>query len=308
MAILADNYALITGGFSRKRMMRLLPGRALTTGWIGGDKFHGLAANDSALSAPSELCRRIPSDLSLAPFRCPVLSDSRNQPICRKANGWPKERARTVKRHVTGTSAISQVNTQNHRVVSRDEWVAQRKELLAREKELTRLGDQIARERRGLPWVRLDKTYTFDTPAGQRTLADLFDGRRQLLVQHFMLAPGWEQGCKNCSYMADHTDSAIVHLAQRDVTFVAVSRARLSEIEHFRQRMGWQFPWVSSYGNHFNRDFLVSFTADEIAIGKADYNFGGRPRARKCPASASSGRMTRAKSSIPTRPTAEAWR
>ena len=102
---------------------------------------------------------------------------------------------------------------QNHRIVSRDEWVNERKALLAREKELTRLGDQIARERRALPWVRIDKTYTFDTPAGRPTLGGLFDGRRQLLVQHFMLPPGWEQGCKNCSYMADHTDSATVHLA-----------------------------------------------------------------------------------------------
>jgi predicted dithiol-disulfide oxidoreductase (DUF899 family) len=131
--------------------------------------------------------------------------------------------------------------------------------------------------------VSLPKTYAFDTPTGRHTLADLFDGRRQLLVQHFMLALGWEQGCKNCSYMADHTDSAIVHLAQRDVTFVAVSRAPLSEIERFRQRMGWQFPWVSSYGNDFNRDFHVSFTADEIANGKADYNFGGPPAGEEMP-------------------------
>jgi predicted dithiol-disulfide oxidoreductase (DUF899 family) len=162
---------------------------------------------------------------------------------------------------------------QNHRVVSRDEWVTERKALLAHEKELTHLGDQIARERRALPWVRIDKTYTFDTSAGRRTLADLFDGRRQLLVQHFMLAPGWEQGCKNCSYMADHTDSATVHLAQRDVTFVAISRAPLAEIERFRRRMGWKFAWVSSHGNDFNRDFHVSFTADEMANGEAAYNF-----------------------------------
>ena len=162
----------------------------------------------------------------------------------------------------------------NHPVVSRQQWLADRKKLMAREKELTRLGDQIARERRALPWVRIDKAYTFDTLAGRRTLADLFDGRRQLLMQHFMLAPGWEQGCKSCSYMADHTDATTLHLAQRDVTFVAVSRAPLSEIEHFRRRMGWKFPWVSSHGTDFNRDFHVSFTADELASGKADYNFG----------------------------------
>src|SRR5271156_6849651 len=121
--------------------------------------------------------------------------------------------------HITGTTAMSETSIQNHRVVSRDEWVAERKNLLAHEKELTRLGDQIARERRALPWVRIDKTYIFDTPVGRRMLADLFDGRRQLLVQHFMLAPGWEEGCKNCSYMADHTDGAIVHPLQRGVTF-----------------------------------------------------------------------------------------
>src|SRR5580692_10580590 len=136
-----------------------------------------------------------------------------------------------MKTHITGTTAISQVSTPNRRVVSRDEWVAERKTLLAHEKELTRFGDQIARERRALPWVRIDKTYTFDTPIGRRRLVDLFDGHRQLLVQHFMLAPGWEQGCKNCSYMADHTDATLVHLAHRDTAFVAVSRAPLSEIE-----------------------------------------------------------------------------
>jgi predicted dithiol-disulfide oxidoreductase (DUF899 family) len=185
--------------------------------------------------------------------------------------------------HVTGTTAISQASLQNHRVVSRDEWLAERKALLAREKELTRFADQIARERRALAWVRIDKTYQFDTPMGRRTLADLFDGRRQLLVQHLMLAPSWGQACKNCSYMADHTDGTTAHLAQRDVAFVAVSSAPLSEIEPFRQRMGWKFPWVSSHGNDFNRDFHVSFTADEMANGTADYNFGGTPAGDEMP-------------------------
>jgi predicted dithiol-disulfide oxidoreductase (DUF899 family) len=184
---------------------------------------------------------------------------------------------------IAGKTAISQVSAENHRVVSRDEWIAERKRLLAREKELTRLGDQIAQERRALPWVRIDKTYTFDTQAGPRSLAELFEGRRQLLVQHFMLAPDWGQGCKNCSYMADHTDPTTLHLAQRDVTFVAVSRAPLAEIEHFRQRMGWKFPWVSSHGNDFNRDFHVSFTAEELAIGEADYNFGRTPPGEEMP-------------------------
>src|SRR5919198_2930162 len=142
----------------------------------------------------------------------------------------------------------SEVNLQSHRVVSREQWIAERKTLLAREKELTHLRDEIARERRALPWVRIDKDYIFDAPEGRRTLADLFEGRRQLLVQHFMFAPGWEQGCPSCSFMADHNDGMTAHLAHRDVTFVAVSRATLPEIERFRRRMGWKFKWVSSHG------------------------------------------------------------
>ena len=123
----------------------------------------------------------------------------------------------------------------------------------------------------------IDKNYVFDGPEGRRTLAELFEGRRQLLVQHFMLAPGWEQGCKSCSFMADHIDGMSVHLAHRDVTFVAISRAPLAEIERFRQRMGWQFTWVSSHGSDFNRDFGVTFTPEEVAKGKLDYNYGDRP-------------------------------
>jgi predicted dithiol-disulfide oxidoreductase (DUF899 family) len=180
-----------------------------------------------------------------------------------------------MKTHMTETTAISEASSKNHRVVSRDEWVAERKTLLAREKELTRLRDQIARERRALPWVRVDKNYAFDTPEGRRTLGELFDGRRQLLVQHFMFAPGWEQGCKSCSFMADHSDGMNVHLAHRDVTPVAISRAPLAEIERFRWRMGWQFKWVSSHGTDFNRDFGVTFTADELASGTVRYNYGG---------------------------------
>jgi len=158
-------------------------------------------------------------------------------------------------------------------VATREEWLSARKALLEREKELTRLGDAVALERRALPWVRLEKTYLFDTPDGRRSLADLFDGHHQLVMQHFMLPPGWEQGCKSCSYMADHTDPTLVHLAQRDTAFVAVSRAPLADIERFRQRMGWRFRWVSSHDTEFNRDFHVTFTADEIARGEADYNY-----------------------------------
>lgn len=195
-----------------------------------------------------------------------------------------------------------------HPIVSRQQWLAERRKLLAREKELTRLGDEIARERRALPWVRMEKDYLFDTPDGRRPLADLFDGRHQLVMQHFMLAPGWEQGCKSCSYMADHTDATLVHLAARDTSFVAVSRAPLAEIERFRQRMGWKFPWVSSDGTDFNRDFHVTFTADERQAARPTTILAARLRARKCPASAPSGKTTQARSSTPTRPTAEAWR
>lgn len=173
----------------------------------------------------------------------------------------------------------SRQSTEGHRIVSRDEWIAERRALLAREKELTHLSDWIAIERRALPWVRIDKDYVFDTLDGKRSLADLFDGRRQLLVQHFMFAPGWGQGCPSCSYMADHNDGMVVHLAHRDVTFVAVSLAPLAEIERFRQRMGWKYKWVSSHATDFNYDFKVSFTPQEVASGQIDYNYGGWPYA-----------------------------
>ena len=168
------------------------------------------------------------------------------------------------------------IDLAHHPVVARARWLEQRKALLAREKELTRMRDELARERRALPWVRIDKPYLFETPAGPRPLAALFDGRSQLVVQHFMLGPGWEAGCKSCSFMADHSDGARVHLAQRDVTLIAVSRAPLAEIERFRQRMGWQFPWVSSFGSDFNHDFGVSFTPEQLARGEVDYNYGQR--------------------------------
>ena len=174
-------------------------------------------------------------------------------------------------------TAGTEASTVNHPVVSRDRWIAARKALLAREKELTRLRDQIAAERRALPWERVPKNYAFDTPEGSRTLAELFEGRRQLLVQHFMFGPGWEQGCPSCSFMADHGDGMTVHLAHRDVTFVAISRAPLAEIERFRQRMGWQFKWASSNANDFNFDFGVSFTPEEKARDEVTYNYGKQP-------------------------------
>jgi len=160
-----------------------------------------------------------------------------------------------------------------HPVASRSDWLDRRLALLAREKELTRLRDEIARERRALPWVRVDKHYVFDTLDGPRALADLFDGRRQLMVQHFMFGPGWEQGCKSCSYMADHLSGALVHLQHRDVTIVLVSRAPLAQIEPFRQRMGWPMTWVSSHANEFNLDYHVSFPPESRVDGQVDYNY-----------------------------------
>lgn len=178
---------------------------------------------------------------------------------------------------MTTKTTIPEPITESHRVVSRDAWVAARKELLAREKELTRMRDRIARERRALPWVRIEKDYAFDTHEGRRTIGQLFEGRRQLLVQHFMLAPGWTQGCRSCSYMADHIDGMTVHLQARDVTMIAVSRAPLAEIERFKERMGWRFRWVSSHGSDFNYDFGVSFTPEQVATGNIGYNYGTSP-------------------------------
>lgn len=167
----------------------------------------------------------------------------------------------------------------NPTIVSREQWTAQRKALLAQEKELTRLSDQLARERRALPWVRIDKEYVFESATGPRSLADLFEGRSQLLVQHFMFGPGWAHGCPSCSYMADHTDAMNVHLKQRDIAIVAVSRAPLAEFAPFRQRMGWRFEWVSSHGTDFNWDFGVSFTPEQMASEQVPYNYrvGGFP-------------------------------
>lgn len=158
-------------------------------------------------------------------------------------------------------------------VVSRDEWLKARKALLATEKEETRLRDKIRAERQKLPWVKIDKTYTFDTPAGKKTLADLFDGRSQLMIYHFMFGPEWEAGCPGCSFLADHIDGTLTHLNHHDVTFVAVSRAPLAKIEAYKKRMGWKFPWVSSFGSDFNFDFHVSFTKEELESGKVFYNF-----------------------------------
>jgi predicted dithiol-disulfide oxidoreductase (DUF899 family) len=160
-----------------------------------------------------------------------------------------------------------------NRVASREEWLAARKALLEREKAFTRERDALSAARRELPWVKVDKAYVFDGPDGKETLADLFDGRSQLIVYHFMFGPEWEQGCPSCSFVSDHIDGANLHLPHRDVTLIAVSRAPLEQIEAFKQRMGWRFKWVSSYGNDFNYDYHVSFTEAEMAKGEVYYNY-----------------------------------
>jgi predicted dithiol-disulfide oxidoreductase (DUF899 family) len=161
----------------------------------------------------------------------------------------------------------------NPKVVSREEWLEARKKLLAKEKELTHQHDAVAAARQQLPWVKVEKNYVFDSPGGKKTLADLFEGRSQLIIYHFMFGPDWIEGCPSCSLNMDHTDPALVHLAQRDVSFAAVSRAPLSKIEPFKKRLGWKFNWVSSNGNDFNYDFHVSFTPEQLAKGKVEYNF-----------------------------------
>lgn len=165
------------------------------------------------------------------------------------------------------------------KIVSPAEWLAARRALLEKEKDLTRRRDELAAERQALPWVRVDKTYELEGASGRQTLADLFDRRSQLVIYHFMLGPGWKEGCPSCSLLADHLDGARVHLAARDVTITLVSRAPYAEIARFRERMGWSLPWVSSHGGDFNRDFHVSFTKDEVAAGSFYYNYeeGGFP-------------------------------
>jgi predicted dithiol-disulfide oxidoreductase (DUF899 family) len=160
------------------------------------------------------------------------------------------------------------------RIVSREEWLEARRAHLRNEKALTRFRDMVAQERRRLPWVRVEKDYAFDTVTGPKSLADLFDGRSELIVYHFMFGPGWEQGCVGCSFIADHIDGANLHLPHHDVTLLAVSRAPLAEFLPYKERMGWRFEWASSAGSDFNRDFGVQFTPEEVASGALVYNFG----------------------------------
>ncbi len=162
----------------------------------------------------------------------------------------------------------------NHKVVSREEWLAARKKHLAKEKKFIRLRDQLSQERRELPWVKVEKEYLFDGPNGKETLLDLFESRRQLIIYHFMYGPEWEEGCPSCSFWVDNFNGIGVHLNHRDITLVAVSRARLETLQAYKKRMAWTFKWVSSFGSDFNRDYHVSFTPDEMKKGEMYYNFG----------------------------------
>ena len=163
---------------------------------------------------------------------------------------------------------------EDREIVSEADWLVARKDLLTREKEFSRQRDALSAARHSLPWVKIDKKYVFDGPKGKETLAELFDGRSQLIVYHFMLGPGWGEGCKSCSYLADHFDGANRHLPHRDVTFVVISRAPLSEIGAYQKRMGWRFKWLSSHDNEFNFDYHVSFTKEEEKANKVYYNYG----------------------------------
>src|SRR5258708_23137741 len=165
------------------------------------------------------------------------------------------------------------VNLKDHPVVSREEWLSARTTFLAKEKEFTRLRDELSQQRRELPWVKVDKEYIFDGPNGKETLANLFDKRSQLIIYHFMFSPEWDEGCPHCSHWADNFNGVIVHLNQRDVSMVAVSRAPYSKLAAYHKRMGWSFKWLSSFESDFNFDYHVSFTSEEMSQQKAFYNF-----------------------------------
>ncbi len=174
------------------------------------------------------------------------------------------------------SEATPKADLRNHEVVSAEAWLQRRKQLLTKEKELTRLRDEIARQRRELPWEQVTKSYSFEGPNAKETLSELFGGKSQLIVYHFMFGPGWQEGCVGCSFLADHLGGALLHVQQKDITFVAISRAPLAEIESFKKRMGWTFKWVSSNGSDFNYDYHVSFKPEEVASGSIYYNYENR--------------------------------
>jgi len=165
------------------------------------------------------------------------------------------------------------IKLDNHQIVSKNEWIEARKVLLKKEKQFTALRDQLSQQRRDLPWVEVDKEYVFDGPNGKQTLSELFDGRSQLIVYHFMYDPNWDAGCPSCSFWADNFNNIIVHLNQRDVTMIAISKAPYNKIAAYKKRLGWEFKWVSSFDTDFNFDYFVSFTPEELAKKEASYNF-----------------------------------
>src|SRR5437867_13081527 len=162
---------------------------------------------------------------------------------------------------------------EDHKVVSQKAWMAARKVLLVKEKKFSRIRDQLNQQRRKLPWVKIEKEYAFEGPTGKVTLSDLFRGKSQLIVYHFMFGPGWKEGCPHCSFWADHFDSVNIHIGQRDTAFAVISRAPLTEIEPFKKRLGWRFKWVSSFNTDFNFDFNVSFTPEQVKSGVLPYNY-----------------------------------
>jgi predicted dithiol-disulfide oxidoreductase (DUF899 family) len=162
---------------------------------------------------------------------------------------------------------------ENRKVISQNEWLAARKKLLAKEKKFSKLRDALTEERRKLPWVKIEKEYVFDGPNGKVALGDLFCGKSQLIVYHFMFSPDWDEGCEHCSFWADHFDSVNLHIGARETAFAVVSRAPLKKIQPFKKRMGWKFCWVSSFGTDFNFDFNVSFTPEQRKNGTAIYNY-----------------------------------
>lgn len=161
----------------------------------------------------------------------------------------------------------------NHHIVSREDWLEARKAHLQKEKEFTRQRDQLSQERRDMPWVKVDKEYVFEGPNGKESLSDLFEDKSQLMIYHFMFGPDWDEGCPSCSFWADNYNGIVVHLKHRDITMLAISKAKLEKLEAYKKRMGWGFKWVSSFDNNFNRDYHVSFTEEETQKGEMYYNY-----------------------------------
>src|SRR6202011_5364665 len=193
--------------------------------------------------------------------------------VCHEENFFRADRKHQTNEIGEGNKMKLAEMKMDREVVSEAEWLVARKDLLTREKEFNRQRDALSEARRQLPMVKLDKNYVFDGPDGKETLADLFDGRSQLVVYHFMFGPDWEEGCKSCSYLADHFDGANWHLPHRGVTFVVISRAPLSKLESYKKRMGWRFKWLSSHGSDFNFDYHVSFTKEDEKKNKVYYNY-----------------------------------